>query len=132
MSRRPEDSIFYREHEAVKAYLNELQRYRETGLMPEEIATAFQGKKAIFNLFFGVDQKRIAHIQEEACDCEFIRLLSEIPAADVATVVPELRKAVKVLHEEYERAKNSPFVRDPLAYALYQVWKAADRGEIGR
>ena len=77
-------------------------------------------------------QDLLEKLNQEACDCEFMRTLADIPAADVAPVVPELRKAVKVLHEEYERAKNSPFVRDPLAYALYQVWKAADRGEIGR
>ena len=50
------------------------------------------------------------------------------PAADVAPVRPELRKAVKLLHDEYANAKRLSFVRNPLAYALYQVWKAADGG----
>lgn len=36
--------------------------------------------------------------------------------------------AIKLLQEEYERAKKLEFVRDPVAYALYQVWKKADRG----
>lgn len=30
---------------------------------------------------------------------------------------------------EYERAKRLPFVVNPLAWALYQVWKIADRGK---
>ena len=35
-------------------------------------------------------------------------------------------KAKKLLEEEYERAKKLEWVHDPLAYALYQVWKKAD------
>ena len=37
-----------------------------------------------------------------------------------------LEKAEKLLIEEYERAKKLEFVNDPLAYALYHVWKKAD------
>lgn len=37
LSREPKGSIFYREHEAVKAYLIELQEFRKIGLEPEEI-----------------------------------------------------------------------------------------------
>lgn len=35
-------------------------------------------------------------------------------------------KAIERLKAEYERAKNLEYVRNPLAYALYQVWKIAD------
>ena len=41
-------------------------------------------------------------------------------------VEDELIKAMKLLKREYERAKCNDFVRKPLAYALYQVWKKAD------
>ena len=51
-------------------------------------------------------------------------------AADVVPVVPELQKTVKLLHKEYGKAKKNPVVRDPLAYALYQVWKKADEREV--
>lgn len=37
-----------------------------------------------------------------------------------------LEKAIKLLEKEYERAKKMEFVHNPLAYALYQVWKMAD------
>ena len=37
-----------------------------------------------------------------------------------------LEKAIKLLEQEYERAKNLEFVRNPLAYALFRVWKKAD------
>lgn len=38
-----------------------------------------------------------------------------------------LEKAIKLLEKEYERAKGLDFVRNPLTYALYNVWKQADR-----
>lgn len=56
------------------------------------------------------------------------KLMANAPAADVEPVRAELRKIVRQLHKEYEKAQRQPFVRDPLAYALYQVWKAADGG----
>jgi hypothetical protein len=37
-----------------------------------------------------------------------------------------LNTAVKRLEEEYEKAQRLPWVRNPLAYALYQVWKIAN------
>ena len=49
-----------------------------------------------------------------------------IPAAEVVPVRPELRKVVNQFHDEYEKALQLPFVRNPLAYALYHVWKAVD------
>ena len=38
----------------------------------------------------------------------------------------QIDTAIKLLQEEYERAKTLEFVRDPVAWALYQVWKKAD------
>lgn len=38
-----------------------------------------------------------------------------------------LEQAKKLLDEEYERAKRLEYVKNPLAYALYQVWKKADK-----
>lgn len=37
-----------------------------------------------------------------------------------------LEKAIKLLEQEYERAKNLEFVHNPLAWALYRVWRKAD------
>ena len=39
----------------------------------------------------------------------------------------ELEEAKKLLDEEYERAKRLDYVRNPIAYALYQAWKKADK-----
>lgn len=35
---------------------------------------------------------------------------------------PELRRAVKLLHAEYEKAKRNPVVRNPLGWALHRTW----------
>ena len=43
-----------------------------------------------------------------------------------------LSKAIKMLKEEYIRAQASVFVRKPMAYALYQVWKWFDANEKER
>ena len=37
-----------------------------------------------------------------------------------------LQKAIKLVEEEYEKAKKLEFVHNPIAYALYKVWKMAD------
>lgn len=37
-----------------------------------------------------------------------------------------IEKAIKLLIDEYTKAKQNDYVRDPVAYALYQVWKKAD------
>lgn len=38
----------------------------------------------------------------------------------------ELTKAIKILKEQYEKAKKIGWVRNPIAYALYQTWKIFD------
>jgi len=38
-----------------------------------------------------------------------------------------LKRAIKLLEEEYEKAKKLEWVHNPLAYALYKVWREADR-----
>ena len=42
----------------------------------------------------------------------------------------DLQKAIKLLGAEYEKATRLEYVYNPIAYALYQVWKIAD-GEGG-
>ena len=38
-----------------------------------------------------------------------------------------LVKAINEVTREYERAKKLDYIHNPVAYALYQVWKKADR-----
>lgn len=37
-----------------------------------------------------------------------------------------IETAIQWLHEEYERARKNPTVRNPLAFALYHVWRRVD------
>lgn len=39
-----------------------------------------------------------------------------------------LQQAIKLLEEEYERALKLEFVYDPLAWALYRVWRKVSGG----
>ena len=41
----------------------------------------------------------------------------------------DLGEAIEMLIKEYERAKNMEHVQKPLAWALYQVWKKADKAK---
>lgn len=40
-------------------------------------------------------------------------------------------KAIKLLKEEYEKANFTEWVHNPIAYALYQVWKMANKEKGG-
>lgn len=40
-----------------------------------------------------------------------------------------LEQAIELLRKEYERAKNMEYVKKPLAWALFQVWKKADKAK---
>lgn len=37
-----------------------------------------------------------------------------------------LKRAIKLLELEYKKAKDNEAIFNPLAYALYQVWKLAN------
>lgn len=79
------------------------------------------------------EQCRCNPPQDEPCvNCYEFSVVMNAPAADVAPVVPELRKVVDLLNEEYEKAMQNTFINNPLAYALYQVWKAVDGTRNGR
>lgn len=49
-------------------------------------------------------------------------------SADITTARPELKKAIELLEKNYERGLDRDFVRDPIAWALYQTWKEIDGG----
>jgi hypothetical protein len=42
------------------------------------------------------------------------------------------QKAIKMFAEEYRKSQAMVFVRKPMAYALYQVWKWFDENEKPR
>lgn len=56
-------------------------------------------------------------------------LLRGIPPGDEKRDA-QLSAALSRVAEEYERAKRLEYVRNPLAWALYETWKVIDRLEI--
>ena len=40
-----------------------------------------------------------------------------------------IEQAIELLRQKYDEAKNLKYVINPLAWALYQVWKEADNGK---
>ncbi len=42
------------------------------------------------------------------------------------------QKVLKMISDEYRKAQESTWVRKPMAYALYQVWKWFDQHEKPR
>ena len=64
--------------------------------------------------------------------------IRRMPAANVAEVCfpAELhvgdrawKKAMSILDKKYAEAKKLPFIRDPLAWALYHTWREFDDGK---
>lgn len=43
-----------------------------------------------------------------------------------------LEHAITLLQKQYEEAKKSPYVKNPLAWALYHTWKMADKERRGK
>lgn len=43
-----------------------------------------------------------------------------------------LKKALKLVEEKYEEAQKSSYIRKPLAWALFKVWRMADQAEKER
>lgn len=42
-----------------------------------------------------------------------------------------LEQAIELLNWQYEKAQNMEYVQNPLAWALHQVWKVADKEKRG-
>lgn len=40
----------------------------------------------------------------------------------------KLDKAINYLHEQYDKALKMDYIKNPLAWALYQTWKHVDKG----
>lgn len=77
-------------------------------------------------------------LMQDGCSAKNLQSISEMPAADVAEVcfLTELhvgdrawKKAMSILDKKYAEAKKRPFIRDPLAWALYHTWKEFDDGK---
>ena len=41
-------------------------------------------------------------------------------------------QAIAILRKQYEKAKESPYVKNPLTWALYHTWKMADKERLDK
>lgn len=71
-----------------------------------------------------VEYVRMAEHNQEIAEAALDQQAKNVK--DWLPVHPDLHKAVLKLNAQYERSKNAPCVRNPVAHALYRVWKWAD------
>lgn len=72
-----------------------------------------------------VEYVRMAEHNQQAAEAALEQQAQNVK--DWEPVSKDLRKTVRVLHAQYERAKRDPHVRNPLAFALYKIWRAEDQ-----
>ena len=77
-------------------------------------------------------------LMQDGCSAKNLQSISDMPAADVAEFCfpAELhvgdrawKKVMSILDKKYAEAKKMPFIRDPLAWALYHTWREFDDGK---
>lgn len=106
----------YTEEELLDLFAKRLAAYEDTGLEPEEVKDMAENAETSLLTWF---ESRYGFPVGELmgmCEAKQKGRFAEVP--------PELRGTVELLRKRYEKAKSQSFVRDPAAYALYQVWKA--------
>lgn len=101
---------------AVREILLRLAAYEDSGLSPQACAQAAEIEKQLASYDFSAKKM-----------LEFIRADKDgrvivLPAKKGDT----WKKAMSILDKKYAEAKKLPFVRDPLAWALYHTWKEFD------
>lgn len=65
---------------------------------------------------------------EDIADC-IAKDISGLAAAELHVGDRAWKKAMSILDKKYAEAKKLPFIRDPLAWALYHTWKEFDDGK---
>ena len=107
------------------AVCERLAAYEETGLTPEAVETvklALAAKHLVdLETFNNTPISRLVELAEADKDGRVIVL----PAKKGDT----WKKALSILDKKYAEAKKLPFIRDPLAWALYHTWKEFDDGK---
>lgn len=65
-------------------------------------------------------------LEDEDFDA-IVNAIDSVPQVDAVEVADkELRKAIKLLIEEYGHSKASEYVQRPVAHALYHTWKRVE------
>lgn len=96
---------------SVSGYLKQIVR---TGKKPI-VRTCYKDSEKDFMFFAAEIYGTVIRVMDESRNVVWER---QRPVA-----YEPLEKAIKMLESEYERATRLEFVRSPLPYALYQVWR---------
>ena len=104
---------------AFDKLVERLAAYEDSWLSPQACAQAAETEKQLASYDFSAKKM-----------LEFIRADKDgrvivLPAKKGDT----WKKAMSILDKKYAEAKKLPFVRDPLAWALYHTWKEFDDGK---
>lgn len=106
-------------------FVDRLAAYEDTGLTPEAVETvklALAAKHLVdLETLNNTPISRLVELAEADKDGRVIVL----PAKKGDT----WKKALSILDKKYAEAKKLPFIRDPLAWALYITWKEFDDGK---
>ena len=107
----------------VRDLYGRLKAYEDTGLEPEEIKATLTEP-----LFLRVAAKALG------VEADRLRELVEADKDGRVIVLPAKKgdtweKAMSILDKKYAEAKKLPFVRDPMAWALYHTWREFDDGK---
>lgn len=112
-------------YECRASLIKRLAAYEDTGLTPEAVETvklALAAKHLVdLETFNNTPISRLVELAEADKDGRVIVL----PAKKGDT----WKKAMSILDKKYAEAKKLPFIRDPLAWALYHTWKEFDDGK---
>lgn len=90
--------------------------------------------RGIHDVLMGQGDPILASMVNVAIEC--VEKQQEVPYSGTEATGDEpkkekrILKAIKRFEQEYAVAKQRSMIHDPVAYALYQTWKAADEARL--
>lgn len=94
-------------------------------------------KWGLYNVrsYYIIHHQRIGAVlypaDDRVCGCVRNRAAFGVEAEEMNDQKKQIEEAVELLQKNFEKAKVTPYVQRPLAWALYQTWKAVDGGMKG-
>ena len=101
-----------------------LKAYEDTGWTPEMLRKLGENAWRLWDFAQAAESMTLERFKELAEADKDGRVIV-LPAKKGDT----WKKAMSILDKKYAEAKKLPFVRDPLAWALYHTWREFDDGK---
>lgn len=90
--------------------------------------------RGIHDVLMGQGDPILASMVNVAIECvekqEAVPYSGTEATGDESKKEKRILKAIKRFEQEYAAAKQRSMIHDPVAYALYQTWKAADEARL--